>query len=106
MIGSISQFFSNLDQLESLDLSRNNLSGEIPVVLIDLNFLEIFTVAYNNFSKKVLDRKAQFATFDNSSYERNSFLCGKPLENGYTRVDESHLSLTKSSNASEGNDMK
>jgi hypothetical protein len=82
------------------------LSGEIPVVLIDLNFLEMFTVAYDNLSGKVPDRKAQFATFDNSSYEGNPFLCGKLLENGCTRIDESHLSPTKSSNASEGNGMK
>jgi hypothetical protein len=66
----------------------------------------MFTVPYNNFSNKVPDRKAQFATFDNSSYEGNPFLCGEPLENGCTKVDESHLSPTKSSNVSEGNGMK
>jgi Leucine-rich repeat (LRR) protein len=102
LTGSIPQTFSNLTNLESLDLSHNNLSGEIPSVLIDLTFLEVFTVAYNNLSGRVPDMKAQFGTFDKISYEGNPFLCGKPLENSCTRVDESHPSPTKSSNASEG----
>jgi Leucine-rich repeat (LRR) protein len=102
LTGSIPQTFSNLTKLESLDLSHNNLSGEIPSVLIDLTSLEVFTVAYNNLSGRLPDMKAQFGTFDKISYEGNPFLCGKPLENGCTRVNESHPSPTKSSNASEG----
>jgi Leucine-rich repeat (LRR) protein len=97
LTNSISQKISNLNQLESLDLSHNNLSGKIPSVLIDLTFLEVFTVAYNNLSGRVPDMKAQFGTFDKISYEGNPFLCGKPLENSCTRVDEPHPSPTKSS---------
>jgi hypothetical protein len=58
-------------------------------VLIDLHFLEVFNVAYNNLSGKVPDMKAQFGTFEKSSYEGNPFLCGPPLEKSCTRVDES-----------------
>ncbi|KAL6334193.1 hypothetical protein AAG906_006779 [Vitis piasezkii] len=78
--GSIPKSFSNLSLIESLDLSYNNLGGEIPLELVVLNFLEVFSVAYNNISGRVPDTKAQFGTFDESSYEGNSFLCGAPLK--------------------------
>ncbi|XP_028099013.1 receptor like protein 21-like [Camellia sinensis] len=86
LIGPISKTFSNLTQIESLDLSYNNLSGNIPTDLINLNFLAVFIVAHNNLSGKILDRKAQFGTFEASSYEGNPFLCGPPLENNCTAI--------------------
>uniref|UniRef100_A0A2N9EK78 Leucine-rich repeat-containing N-terminal plant-type domain-containing protein n=1 Tax=Fagus sylvatica TaxID=28930 RepID=A0A2N9EK78_FAGSY len=102
LTGSIPKTFSNLTQLESLDISHNNLTGEIPSTLIDLHFLEVFNVAYNNLSGKVPDMKAQFGTFEKSSYEGNPFLCGPPLEKSCTRVDnESPPSPIKSSIASD-----
>ena len=96
LTGSIPKTFSNLAQIESLDLSYNNLTGEIPSELIDLNFLEVFSVAYNNLTGRIPDMKAQFGTFDNSSYKENSFLCGPPLAKACTSVGESPPSPTKS----------
>jgi hypothetical protein len=102
LTGSIPKTFSNLTQLESLDISHNNLTGEIPSTLIDLHFLEVFNVAYNNLSGKVPVMKAQFGTFEKSSYEGNPFLCGPPLEKSCTKVDnESPPSPIKSSIASD-----
>ncbi|KAL4291951.1 hypothetical protein GQ457_14G027010 [Hibiscus cannabinus] len=79
LTGPIPSTFSKLKQIESLDLSYNNLIGRIPSELTELTALEIFTVAHNDLSGPLPDRKAQFGTFDESSYKENSLLCGPPL---------------------------
>ncbi|GMQ09003.1 hypothetical protein CsSME_00052509 [Camellia sinensis var. sinensis] len=103
LTGPIPKAFSNLIQMESLDLSYNSLSGNIPTELINLNFLEVFIVAHNNLSGKLLDRKAQFGTFEASSYEGNPFLCGPPLEKNCTPIfNLPHSPITVSSGKTEG----
>ncbi|KAI4344184.1 hypothetical protein L6164_011439 [Bauhinia variegata] len=78
--GSIPETFSNLRQIESLDLSYNRLNGRIPPQLVELYSLSVFFVVHNNLSGSTPERKFQFATFGQSSYEGNPFLCGPPLE--------------------------
>ncbi|KAF5945538.1 hypothetical protein HYC85_015766 [Camellia sinensis] len=78
LTGSIPTTFSHLRQIESLDLSYDNLNGRIPQ-LSELSNLEVFNVAHNNLSSPTQEQKAQFATFEESSYEGNSFLCRLPL---------------------------
>ncbi|KAH9687658.1 Receptor-like protein 13 [Citrus sinensis] len=79
LTGSIPSTFSNLKYVESLDLSNNKLNGKIPHQLVELKTLEVFSVAYNNLSGEIPEWTAQFATFNESSYEGNTFLCGLPL---------------------------
>uniref|UniRef100_A0A7N2N726 Uncharacterized protein n=1 Tax=Quercus lobata TaxID=97700 RepID=A0A7N2N726_QUELO len=76
--GPIPVTFSNLKQIESLDLSYNNLNGKIPPQLTEMTFLAVFIVAHN-LSGTTPERKNQFRTFDESSYDGNPLLCGPPL---------------------------
>ena len=101
LMGSIPMSFSNLSQIESLDLSYNALNGEIPPGLVELNFLAVFNVTHNNLSGRVPDMKAQFGTFDESSYEDNPFLCGPLLKRKCNTSIEPSYSPPESSRESE-----
>lgn len=69
-----------MTELESLDLSRNKLIGEIPPKLTELNFPAFIDVSHNSLVGPI-PRGKQFDTFQSVSYEGNSGLRGNPLTN-------------------------
>ncbi|KAL0360171.1 UNVERIFIED_CONTAM: hypothetical protein Sradi_3701600 [Sesamum radiatum] len=67
-----------MNVLESLDLSRNQLSGEIPVGLAELSFLAFLDLSFNNLSGNI-PSGTQLQGFSASVYAGNDGLCGPPL---------------------------
>jgi len=67
-----------MTDLESLDLSCNKLSGEIPQELTDLTFLGVLNLSNNRLVGEIAQAN-QFSTFNSSSFEGNAGLCGPPL---------------------------
>ncbi|KAF8028447.1 hypothetical protein BT93_E1148 [Corymbia citriodora subsp. variegata] len=86
LTSSIPPSLANLTVLESLDLSLNNLVGKIPQQLASLTFLEVFNVSHNQLLGPI-PRGTQFDTFGSNSFAMNEGLCGSPLPNKCTNVD-------------------
>ena len=71
---------ANLSQLESLDLSSNKLTGQIPVQLTSLTFLAKLNLLQKNLTGPYLKASNLVRTSENNSYYDNLGLCGLPLQ--------------------------
>ena len=67
-----------MTNLEWLDLSFNKLNREISRESTDLQWLEVLELSHNQLSRHIPLGK-EFNTFDNDSYTKNLGLCGFPL---------------------------
>ena len=93
LTGRIPLSLGNLTTLESLDLSQNKLSEQIPWQLTQLTFLESFNVSHNQLTGPI-PHGNQFDTFDNSSFDGNSGLCGYPLSKNCENPKPSPLPIS------------
>ncbi|KAF0900327.1 hypothetical protein E2562_030615 [Oryza meyeriana var. granulata] len=74
LIGDIPLLLSNLVELQSLDLSFNNLTGGL-ASLGNLQFLHFLNVSYNMFSGPVPENLVRFLNSTPSSFSGNPDLC-------------------------------
>ncbi|CAJ2629902.1 unnamed protein product [Trifolium pratense] len=76
--GKIISNIGNFKSLEFLDLSSNHLSGRIPSSLAHIDRLSALNLSNNQLYGKI-PIATQLQTFEASSFEGNSNLCGEPL---------------------------
>uniref|UniRef100_A0ACD5UVB4 Uncharacterized protein n=1 Tax=Avena sativa TaxID=4498 RepID=A0ACD5UVB4_AVESA len=62
-----------MKEIESLDLSHNELSGKVPLQLTQLSSLGVFSVAYNNLSG-CIPKSGHLSSFGMDSYRANTNL--------------------------------
>nr|GMD57371.1 LRR receptor-like serine/threonine-protein kinase GSO1 [Ipomoea batatas]GMD75096.1 LRR receptor-like serine/threonine-protein kinase GSO1 [Ipomoea batatas]GMD79992.1 LRR receptor-like serine/threonine-protein kinase GSO1 [Ipomoea batatas] len=76
----------NMKLLESLDLSRNQLSGKIPPSISSLSTLSVLDLSYNSLTGKI-PLGTQLQGFNASCYIGNN-LCGPPLSQKCSSDDD------------------
>lgn len=77
--GEIPISLGEISFLEELDLSINNLRGMIPQELSKLSMLAIFNFSFNNLCGPIPTGTQFVDRLDVTPYERNKCLCGNPL---------------------------
>ncbi|GAU19874.1 hypothetical protein TSUD_171000 [Trifolium subterraneum] len=87
LFGTIPFQISKLTTLRFLNLSRNRLNGEIPNDMGNMKLLESLDLSLNKISGKI-PTSTQLQSFEVLSYTGNPELCGPPLMNNCTKVEQ------------------
>ncbi|KAJ0449301.1 putative leucine-rich repeat domain superfamily [Helianthus annuus] len=102
--GQIPIMIGNLSQVESLDLSMNMLSGRVPQSLTSLNFLSYLNLSFNNLYGAIPVGNQLQILVDPSTYEGNSELCGPPVSSSCkgNNLSDNHVVEDKRQDDDEG----
>ncbi|CAI0399804.1 unnamed protein product [Linum tenue] len=91
LTGDIPRDIGSMRSLESIDLSLNQISGEIPPSMSGMTFLSFLNFSSNRLSGRI-PSSTQLQSLNSSSFAGNKDLCGLPLAKNCTRdrvTDES-----------------
>ncbi|TQD95439.1 hypothetical protein C1H46_018924 [Malus baccata] len=99
--GNIPQTMRNLTQLTELSLQNNTLTGPIPD--LDLPKLKRLNLSYNRLNGSI---PSSLQRFPNSSFVRNSLLCGGPLKPCSLKKDNGGTSVLKGKSSTGGRSEK
>ncbi|GLT39434.1 hypothetical protein SLA2020_136240 [Shorea laevis] len=95
------EYVKILEIFSAIDFSCNKFEGEIVQVVGSLKGLQLLNLS-NNFLVGPIPKGQQFDTFDNSSFDGNSGLCGLPLSK---KCDNSKASPPPSSTSKANEDF-
>lgn len=79
--GEIPTTIGDIKSLESLDLSHDQFSGLIPHTMSSLTFLSDINLSYNNLSGPIPQGNQFLISNDPFIYVGNKLLCGAPFSN-------------------------
>ncbi|KAF6147333.1 hypothetical protein GIB67_002352 [Kingdonia uniflora] len=99
LTGEIPEKIGDMVLLENLDLSKNQLTGVIPQSISRCYSLQL-NLSYNNLSGEI-PTGSQLQTFTESSYLGNDALCGTPLLKKCKRNDFGETPHTKAQDSDE-----
>ncbi|CAL2253165.1 unnamed protein product [Prunus armeniaca] len=103
LTGNMPSIDGNMYGLETFDLSNNRLSGQIPRTMASLTFLAHLNLAYNNLVGRI-PLGSQLQTFtDPSIYMGNPSLCGVPLPTKFPG-DDTFTATNAKPNNEDGSD--
>lgn len=98
LTGPVPIAIANLTDLITIDLSFNNLSGTLPKELTNLSHLLIFNISHNHFQGE-LPVGGFFNTIPLSSVSGNPSLCGSAVKHSCPSVHPKPIVLNPNSSA-------